>query len=193
MNDDPNRSAEAPLSESKGASIDGRGYQVVVRSPDGTAKVARVVARALQSGDVVLLIGDLGAGKTTFTKALAAALGVAESVTSPTFTLLRTYATPTGPTLIHVDAYRLKGSAGLDDLALPELLEDNGCAVIEWGDLVANGVGPDHLDIHLDPFDDENARRISLVGRGAWVTRLDVLSIDLRAASGRGGEPATCR
>ena len=189
MNDDPNRAAEAPLSESKGAADNGAVHRLVVSSQEGTAAVARVVAEALRGGDVVLLIGDLGAGKTTFTKAVAEALGVTESVTSPTFTLLRTYTTP-ALTLIHVDAYRLEGPAGLDDLALPELLDDNGCAVVEWGDLVAGALGPDHLDIHLDSSDDENARQISLVGRGEWVARLETLRFDLSNAGGHGAEHA---
>ena len=122
---------------------------ILARSPDETGAFARRVAMALRAGDVVLLIGDLGAGKTTFTKALAQGLGVDEPVTSPTFTLVRTYATATDLVLVHIDAYRLDGPDGLDDLALPELLEDGGCAVIEWGDLVAGALGPDHLDIRF--------------------------------------------
>ena len=125
---------------------------------------------------MVLLIGDLGAGKTTFTKALARAMGVDEQVTSPTFTLLRTYPTKMGIELIHIDAYRLEGPEGMDDLALPELL-DTGCAVIEWGDVVAGAVGPDHLDIRLGPVDDdEDARLIEVCGHGRWAARVGSLS-----------------
>ena len=124
----------------------------------------------------MLLIGDLGAGKTTFTQALARAMGVDEQVTSPTFTLLRTYPTPKGIDLIHIDAYRLEGPAEMDDLALPELL-DTGCAVIEWGDVVAAAVGPDHLDIRLSAIDDdENARIIEVCGHGGWAERVGSLS-----------------
>lgn len=136
---------------------------------------------ALRAGDVVLLIGDLGAGKTTFTKALAKALGVDEPVTSPTFTLVRTYATATDLVLVHIDAYRLEG---LDDLALPELLEDGGCAVIEWGDLVARAVGPDHLDIRFEVVDDDDeARLLSMTGHGSWSSRAARLA--------RGDEPVS--
>ena len=145
---------------------------ILARSPDETGAFARRVAMALRAGDVVLLIGDLGAGKTTFTKALAQALGVVEPVTSPTFTLVRTYATATDLVLVHIDAYRLEGPEGLDDLALPELLEDGGCAVIEWGDLVARNVGPDHLDIRFEAVDDDDeARFLSVTGHGSWSSR----------------------
>lgn len=137
-----------------------------------TRQLAQEVAALLRRGDVVLLIGDLGAGKTAFTKALAGALGVEEDVTSPTFTLMRHYPTATtAGTLLHIDAYRLEGPAGLEDLGIEELLDD-GVAVIEWGDLVAAAIGPDHLDITFTWVDEEH-RAITIEPHGAsWKSRL---------------------
>ena len=135
-----------------------------------TVTLAGRVASSLRPGDVVLLIGDLGAGKTTFAKALAKALGVSEPVTSPTFTLMRHYPLPGGPTLLHLDAYRLDGPAGLDELGLSELLDDGAIAVIEWGDIVAAGIGDDRLEIVFD-WVDEGTRRIELRRRGSWSAR----------------------
>ena len=136
-----------------------------------TQHVASCVAGLLQAGDVVLLIGDLGAGKTTFTKALAATLGVTETVTSPTFTLMRHYRLPDGRILLHLDAYRLDGPEGLDELGLYEFVDDGAIAVIEWGDVVAAGIGPDRLEISFT-WIDEDARAIELRGRGGWADRL---------------------
>ena len=146
-----------------------------VASQVETAALAARLAPLLRAGDVVLLIGDLGAGKTTFTKALALGLGVAEPVTSPTFMLLRTYPTDRGIDLLHIDAYRLEGPIGMDDLALEELLE-SGFAVIEWGDIVASAIGPDHLEIHITtPDGDDEARTFELCGHGSWSGRLERL------------------
>jgi tRNA threonylcarbamoyladenosine biosynthesis protein TsaE len=105
--------------------------------PAATRSAAAEVANTLQPGDVILLEGDLGAGKTTFVQGLAAALGVNAPVTSPTFTLMNVYPTPRGFDLVHVDAYRLEQLSELVDLALPEMLDDGAVVVIEWGERAA--------------------------------------------------------
>lgn len=138
-----------------------------------TLAVARAVAVELKRGDLIVLSGDLGAGKTAFTKGLAAALGVDEPVTSPTFTLLRSYDTARRFTLHHVDVYRLDRFAELDDLGLRELLDDGDVVVVEWGDVVTERLADDYLQVHLSfgPSDDD--RVIELQASGArWERRV---------------------
>nr|WP_255376133.1 tRNA (adenosine(37)-N6)-threonylcarbamoyltransferase complex ATPase subunit type 1 TsaE [Demequina sp. NBRC 110056] len=96
-----------------------------------------VIAPALRAGDLVILTGDLGAGKTTLTQGLGAALGVRGDVASPTFIIARTHPSlGDGPDLVHVDAYRLGSLAELDDLDLDTSLDD-AVTVVEWGDAAA--------------------------------------------------------
>jgi tRNA threonylcarbamoyladenosine biosynthesis protein TsaE len=140
--------------------------RTISRAPAQTAALADQIAAHLGRSDVLLLIGDLGTGKTTFTQALAAALGIDEPVTSPTFTIMRHYVTRDQHTLLHIDAYRLRGPAELSDLGIDELLDDGAMAVIEWGDIVAAAVGPDHLDVHLT-WVDETVREIRVEPVGA--------------------------
>ncbi|GIG54790.1 tRNA (adenosine(37)-N6)-threonylcarbamoyltransferase complex ATPase subunit type 1 TsaE [Demequina activiva] len=98
---------------------------------------ADVIAPLLRAGDLVILTGDLGAGKTTFTQGLGAALGVRGDVASPTFIIARTHPSlADGPDLVHVDAYRLTSLAELDDLDLDTSLDD-AITVVEWGDAAA--------------------------------------------------------
>jgi len=107
-----------------------------------TAAVAAALAAHLRAGDVVLLKGDLGSGKTTFVKAVAAALGSRAEVTSPTFTLAQFY--PSGQvTILHIDAYRLSGIHEYRDLGLEEYLADS-VTLVEWGDKIAEDF-PGHL------------------------------------------------
>lgn len=101
-----------------------------VDDPEAMARLGATIAAQLRAGDVVLLTGELGAGKTTLTRGLGAALGVRGTVTSPTFVLARTHPRPDGPPLVHVDAYRLRDAAELDDLDLDFAAS---IVVIEWG------------------------------------------------------------
>lgn len=127
-------------------------------SADATRAVAAAMAPALVPGDVLLLVGDLGAGKTTFVQGLARGLGVDEQVTSPTFTLVRPY--PCAPadraggtrpvrTLLHADLYRVERLQEVTDLALGELVEDAAVAAVEWGDVGAPVLGDDALVVRL--------------------------------------------
>ena len=103
------------------------------RSEDETAAVGRELARSLAAGDVVLLHGDLGAGKTALVRGLAEGLGVpADDVSSPTFTLVQVYRGGRLP-LFHVDLYRLNDPREIDDLGLDEIAED-GVLAIEWAE-----------------------------------------------------------
>ena len=129
--------------------------------PSATRELAGRAGRGCAgAGDVVLLVGDLGAGKTAFAQGFAAALGVAGPVTSPTFALVRHYrcgaGSPVG-TLIHADVYRTGSVAEVVDLALAELVEEDAVALVEWGDLAAPALGESALEVTLvapDPVGD---------------------------------------
>jgi tRNA threonylcarbamoyladenosine biosynthesis protein TsaE len=111
-----------------------------------TRSLGAVVAALIAPGDVVLLSGGLGAGKTTLTKGLVEALG-GDEVTSPTFTLCQFYETK--PEIAHVDCWRLESTAELADLALEEVLDAGGVAVIEWGERAASILGSEALHVTL--------------------------------------------
>jgi tRNA threonylcarbamoyladenosine biosynthesis protein TsaE len=124
-------------------------HLVVARSVEDTRLVGARLAPLLRAGDLLVLSGDLGAGKTTFTQGLADALGVRGDVTSPTFVISRVHPSLTdGPALVHVDAYRLGDEAELDDLDIDAYVEDS-VTVVEWGEGVAEALATDRLRVHL--------------------------------------------
>ena len=146
--------------------------------PDAAATqdLAGRLAPLLQPGDVVLIEGELGAGKTTFTQGLARALGVAEAVTSPTFVLMNIYPTAAGFDLAHVDVYRLDRLSEVVDLALPELLEDGAVAVVEWGERAAAALPGDHLRVRIEAGAD-GGRTVAFEPHGVgWERRLAALA-----------------
>jgi tRNA threonylcarbamoyladenosine biosynthesis protein TsaE len=104
------------------------------------------LAAVLRAGDLVVLTGPLGAGKTTMTRGLGAALGARGQVSSPTFVLARTHPTTAGPDLVHVDAYRLSDPVELDDL---DLDWDGSIVVVEWGRGMVDGVSDSVLDVEI--------------------------------------------
>ena len=106
------------------------------------------LATVLRAGDLVVLGGDLGAGKTTLTQGIALGLGVAGDVTSPTFVIARVHRGVPGPDLVHVDAYRLASFAEVDDLDLDASLPDS-VTVVEWGGGKVEGLSEDRLEIAL--------------------------------------------
>jgi len=127
-----------------------------------TRAIASSLARLARVGDIVVLAGEMGAGKTAFAQGFGKALGVTEPITSPTFTLVHSY--PCGPklTLHHADICRLDSTGDVDQLALPELAEFGGIVLVEWGDVVAAGFG-DHLEVRLsrDDLDEDDADEAS--------------------------------
>jgi tRNA threonylcarbamoyladenosine biosynthesis protein TsaE len=157
------------------------------RSPADTQRLAAAMAEVLRPGDVVVLSGDLGAGKTTFVQGLAAALGVEEAVTSPTFALVRPYrcARDDVRTLLHADVYRLDQLAEIADLGLAELVEDGAVAVVEWGERALPVLGHEVLLVELGPGEGDQERRLQVVAQGAgWADRLPAVEAALsRAAS----------
>lgn len=144
-----------------------------------THAIAAAVAALSVSGDLIVLAGEMGAGKTAFAQGFGAALGVSEPMTSPTFTLVHSY--DLGRlALHHADIYRLDTRNEVDDLALSELLEDDGIVLLEWGDVVAESLG-EHLLVRLEPDSDDDGRRTLVVsGHGKrWGTRWEQLEAAL--------------
>lgn len=134
------------------------------------------LAAVLRAGDLLILIGDLGAGKTTFTQGLGVGLGVRGDVTSPTYVIARVHPSLVGgPALVHADAYRLGGFAELDDLDLDASL-DESVTVVEWGEGVAEGLAEARLEITItrtrggDLDDDHDARSFRFAPIGdRWI------------------------
>jgi tRNA threonylcarbamoyladenosine biosynthesis protein TsaE len=149
---------------------------IVATSADETRAVARSLAELLGPGDVVLLSGGLGVGKTTFAKGLAAGLGVTDEVVSPTFTLARSYDDGRLP-LVHVDVYRLGTEQEVLDLGLDDLVGDDGVLVVEWGDVAAGALGEERLEVRLVAVGDGDDREITMTPVGAaWRSRRDALA-----------------
>jgi tRNA threonylcarbamoyladenosine biosynthesis protein TsaE len=137
-----------------------------------THAIAAAVAGMTRRGDLIVLAGSMGTGKTAFAQGFGEAIGVTEPITSPTFTLVHSYAAGR-VTLHHADIYRLSTHHEVADLALSELLESDGIVIVEWGDVVAGSLG-DHLLVRLeaDDDDDDDARQIALSATGrSWAAR----------------------
>ncbi|MDA0565508.1 tRNA (adenosine(37)-N6)-threonylcarbamoyltransferase complex ATPase subunit type 1 TsaE [Streptomonospora sp. S1-112] len=128
--------------------------------------LGRHLAGLLRPGDLLILSGPLGAGKTTLTQGIGEGLGVRGRVTSPTFVISRVHPAPAGgPSLVHVDAYRLGDSAEVDDLDLDSSLADS-VTVVEWGEGVAEELAEDRLEITIARHPDDT-RGVTLTGVGA--------------------------
>ncbi len=133
-------------------------WQRTCASAAETEAAGEALATLLRAGDIVLLSGQLGAGKTTFVKGVARGLGVIERVTSPTFTLVRPHQGQNDQgitTLLHADVYRVESLAEVLDLALGELVEEAAVALVEWGDLASSIFGREVLTIQfkIDEFE----------------------------------------
>ena len=144
---------------------------------DETIALGRVLGTCLSEGDVLVLTGDLGAGKTQLTKGIAQGLGISDDVTSPTFNILMVYDGGELP-LYHFDLYRLDDPDQLEDTGLYDLLDGDGVCVIEWGEQFAREIGDERLDVVLTRLDDraepgeEPPRELRLVANGARAERL---------------------
>ena len=136
-----------------------------------TALLGEALGRALQPGDVVILTGDLGAGKTCLTGGVCAGLGDGSHVTSPTFTIMAVHDQGRIP-LYHFDLYRLEDASQLDDTGIFDVLDDDGACLIEWGEAYADELGEDRLDVTIlreppVPGAGEPARVLSCEAHGA--------------------------
>lgn len=171
-----------------------------------TRRLAAALARICRPGDVVLLAGGLGAGKTTFAQGFARGLGVADPVTSPTFTLVREHPVADGGAahggashggashggaahsgvrrLLHADLYRLDSLAEVVDLGLLEQVEEGAVALVEWGDVAVPVLGDEVLTVELrrpsagdDDHGDDEPRQVRIHGQGpGWAARRDVVA-----------------
>jgi tRNA threonylcarbamoyladenosine biosynthesis protein TsaE len=147
---------------------------VTTDSSAGTEALARAVSEYIVGGDVVLLAGDLGAGKTVFARGLARGLGVTEPVVSPTFTLVREYRGRVR--VVHADVYRLDHVRELADLGFDDV-DDDTVTIVEWGDVVSGAFGVDRLEVRLDFVPNrDDARRITVGAVGPeWPERFGAL------------------
>jgi len=144
-----------------------------VPDADAMRDLGRSLAKQLRAGDLVVLSGELGAGKTTFTQGLGAGLEVRGPITSPTFVIARVHPSLVeGPALVHVDAYRLGGVDELDDLDLDTSLDD-AVTVVEWGEGIAEGLAESRLEVrviralaHTDDTTDHDPRRVLMMPVG---------------------------
>ncbi|MDN6378971.1 MAG: tRNA (adenosine(37)-N6)-threonylcarbamoyltransferase complex ATPase subunit type 1 TsaE [Brevibacterium aurantiacum] len=177
-----------------------------VTSLDQMRTFAEALAGHLRAGDLLILSGNLGAGKTTFTQSLGRALGVAGRITSPTFVIAREHPSlGDGPALVHVDAYRLSDAEELGDLDLDSELEES-ITVVEWGAGLAEPLSSDYLGVTITPMfdlaadvadeadaadadedeaDEDERRLVELHGHGStWDARLQQVGDSLRALGG---------
>jgi tRNA threonylcarbamoyladenosine biosynthesis protein TsaE len=141
-------------------------------SPEATRAIAELLALAAVPGDLIVLAGDMGAGKTCFAQGFARGLSITDRVTSPTFTLVNSYEGRFP--MHHLDVYRLDQLHEVLDLGLGELLDDGSVVLIEWGDAVSPVLPNEYLEVRLaaDP-DDDNVRAITIVQVGSlWAQRL---------------------
>ncbi|GAB3221101.1 tRNA (adenosine(37)-N6)-threonylcarbamoyltransferase complex ATPase subunit type 1 TsaE [Glycomyces halotolerans] len=148
-----------------------------------THEFGKRLAAVLREGDLVILTGPLGAGKTALTQGIGAGLDVGGRITSPTFVIARTHrAGKAGLPLVHVDAYRLESLDELDDLDLDTDVA-HSVTVVEWGAGLAERLAESHLEIAIEREADET-RRVSLHGRGGdWDERLEQLEAPVGAAA----------
>lgn len=133
--------------------------------------MATALAQLSRSGDVIVLAGEMGAGKTAFAQGFGQALGITEPITSPTFTLVHTY--DSGRIILHhADLYRLDRLGEVADLGLHEMVEESGVMLVEWGDMAAEVLGT-HLEVFISRMPDQDDQRaIVLTANGQmWTPR----------------------
>ena len=158
--------------------------RLTAHNTDDTRGIAQAIAKLVRAGDMIVLIGEMGSGKTTFSQHFAHALGVTEPVTSPTFNLLHNYS-GSRLKLHHADLYRLERTGELDDLGLTDLQEAGGVMLVEWGDVVGDALGTGLVlklaaPENADTEDLVTVRQIEIDWRGMqWETRWDKLRSSL--------------
>jgi tRNA threonylcarbamoyladenosine biosynthesis protein TsaE len=143
--------------------------ELISHSADETHSIGFQLGQNAQAGDVILMTGELGAGKTTLTQGIAQGLGVTERPRSPTFVMATEYHGRLP--LYHLDLYRIDHAAELGELGLEEYLSGEGVSVVEWADRASDAFSPSSLWLSLESID-ENTRRITLTATGDRYTTL---------------------
>lgn len=146
-------------------------YRAHTRSVAQTQALAQELAALSRPGDLVVLAGEMGTGKTAFAQGFARGLGVTEPVTSPTFTIVREYA-GTDLALHHLDVYRLDQLREVPELGVGEMLDEDAVMLVEWGDAVLPVLGDQYLQERVRFGDDDDHRHLELSVRGTtWLAR----------------------
>jgi tRNA threonylcarbamoyladenosine biosynthesis protein TsaE len=164
--------------------ISGQGLEriVVTRAPEETRALAAALAAAARPGDLISLVGDLGAGKTQFAKGFGLGLGIADTIVSPSFVLMAEYRGRLP--LFHVDLYRLADAADALAGGLVDDRQIEGVTLIEWAERMAEAMPAEHLDVVIDGSGDE-PRRISIrPGHMDYARYLDAVPVEMVAAGG---------
>lgn len=136
--------------------------QIILKTEEDTKALGVSLAKDIKAGDILALVGDLGTGKTTLTKAIAAALGISETITSPTFTIVSEYESGSLP-FYHFDVYRVHDEEELFEIGFEEYLEGNGVCVIEWGDLIKDILPARTMWIYLEYGENECERICTII------------------------------
>jgi tRNA threonylcarbamoyladenosine biosynthesis protein TsaE len=157
-------------------------------SPEDTRLLAAALAELARPCDLLLLVGDLGAGKTAFTQGFGRGLGIDDQITSPTFALVQSY---TGRLdLYHLDVYRLDQLNEALDLGLSEMLDDDAVTLIEWGDTITRALPRDYLEVRITFGDGDEDRVFELTPFGSsWQARMRAVGIALAAWATPAGPP----
>ncbi len=146
-----------------------------IATPEQMHQLGIQLASALRAGDLVLLNGPLGAGKTTLTRGIGEGLGASGTVQSPTFVLARTHKTQAGPKLVHVDAYRLGSAMELDDLDIDFA---NSIVVVEWARDYVDGIADHWLTVNINREAQDESRLVEVIGSGSRWEGVEVAPLD---------------
>ena len=139
-------------------------YRITTYSEEETIELAQNIESEKFPGMVICLEGDLGSGKTVFTKGFATSMGITETITSPTFTIIKEYTSGEMP-LYHMDVYRLDGK--VEDLGIEEYYNKKGITIIEWADMIEDYLPDKRLDIRIkNSSEDEDKRIITITPHG---------------------------
>lgn len=140
-------------------------YMRKTSSAEATKQLGSTLAPYLHTGDLVILSGDLGAGKTQFVQGVARGLGIESDVTSPSFNILLCYKADTGLSLYHFDLYRLDAVEQLEDIAFYETIESDGTSFVEWGEKFPQALPSSYLEVSFE-IDDEGERKVKVYACG---------------------------